>query len=114
MRRRFGAASEGSNLVTLTGPLRQVGLMLTDALLLEYAEGMPMAQVGWGRLSTPGSDRAAFGPFPVLRSHAENALLRSGAGLESARAICGRPSIRRSAGCAGAGALGTARRKSCW
>jgi 4-phytase/acid phosphatase len=27
------------------------GLLMTDALLLEYAEGLPMAQVGWGRLT---------------------------------------------------------------
>lgn len=39
-----------TNLVALTGPLRE-GLVLTDALLLEYEEGFPLSQVGWGRLS---------------------------------------------------------------
>jgi len=39
-----------TNLVALTGPLRQ-GLVMTDALLLEYAEGMPLSQVGWGRMT---------------------------------------------------------------
>jgi len=39
-----------TNLVALTGPLNQ-GLVMTDALLLEYAEGMPLSQVGWGRMT---------------------------------------------------------------
>jgi 4-phytase/acid phosphatase len=36
--------------VELQGPLR-VGEQIVDALLLEYTEGMPMKDVGWGRLS---------------------------------------------------------------
>jgi 4-phytase/acid phosphatase len=39
-----------SNLADLAGPLQE-GLVLTDALLLEYEEGFPMNQVGWGRVS---------------------------------------------------------------
>jgi 4-phytase/acid phosphatase len=52
------------NLVALTGPLQE-GLVLTDALLLEYEEGFPMAQVGWGRVS-----RADF--TELLAVHALN------------------------------------------
>ena len=44
------APGTNTNLVNLTGPLRE-GLVLTDALLLQYEEGFPMAQVGWGRVS---------------------------------------------------------------
>jgi 4-phytase/acid phosphatase len=39
-----------TNLVGLTGPLSQ-GLTMSDALLLEYAEGFPLDRVGWGRMS---------------------------------------------------------------
>lgn len=39
-----------TNLVALTGPLQE-GMTLTDALLLEYEEGFPLSQVGWGRVS---------------------------------------------------------------
>jgi len=39
-----------TNLVALTGPLRE-GMVLTDALLLEYEEGFPLDQVGWGRVT---------------------------------------------------------------
>jgi 4-phytase/acid phosphatase len=38
------------SIVGLTGPI-YLGLRLVDALELEYVEGMPMAQVGWGRLN---------------------------------------------------------------
>ncbi|MGH7997775.1 MAG: histidine-type phosphatase [Opitutaceae bacterium] len=37
------------DIVHLSGSLR-VGLTLVDALLLEYTDGLPMSQVGWGRL----------------------------------------------------------------
>jgi 4-phytase/acid phosphatase len=40
----------GDHTVDFSGPL-SLALSLTDSLLLEYAEGMPMAEVGWGRLS---------------------------------------------------------------
>ena len=40
----------GDHTVTITGPLR-TAMQITDNLLLEYAEGMPMSDVGWGRLS---------------------------------------------------------------
>ncbi len=36
--------------VELQGPLR-VGEQIVDALVLEYTEGMPMKDVGWGRLT---------------------------------------------------------------
>ncbi|MFI5356571.1 MAG: histidine-type phosphatase [Opitutales bacterium] len=36
--------------VSLDGPLH-TAMQITDNLMLEYAEGMPMAQVGWGRLT---------------------------------------------------------------
>ena len=38
--------------VTVSGPL-QTALSITDVLMLEYAEGMPLDKVGWGRV-TPG------------------------------------------------------------
>ena len=37
--------------VGFEGPLH-VGMQIVDALELEYAEGLPMAQVGWGRLTS--------------------------------------------------------------
>lgn len=36
--------------VAITGPL-QVAASMTDVFMLEYAEGMPLDQVGWGRLT---------------------------------------------------------------
>lgn len=36
--------------VSVKGPLRDA-MHITDGLILQYAEGMPMADVGWGRLS---------------------------------------------------------------
>ena len=36
--------------VSLDGSLR-TGMQIVDALILEYAEGMPMKDVGWGRLT---------------------------------------------------------------
>jgi 4-phytase/acid phosphatase len=41
---------ERDHTVAITGPLR-TAMQITDNLLLEYAEGMPMTDVGWGRLS---------------------------------------------------------------
>jgi 4-phytase/acid phosphatase len=38
------------NAVAITGPLRD-GMRCTDNFILEYAEGMPLSDVGWGRLS---------------------------------------------------------------
>ena len=40
----------GDHTVALKGPL-QTAMQITDNLMLEYAEGMPMQDVGWGRLS---------------------------------------------------------------
>ncbi len=40
----------GDSTVTVQGPLR-TAMQITDNLMLEYAEGMPMAEVGWGRLT---------------------------------------------------------------
>ena len=37
-------------LVTITGPLL-IGQRCTEIFLLEYAEGMPLADVGWGRVN---------------------------------------------------------------
>ncbi len=39
-----------SHIVSLGGSLR-TGMVLTDALLSEYVDAQPMAQVGWGRVS---------------------------------------------------------------
>jgi 4-phytase / acid phosphatase len=36
--------------VTVSGPL-QTALSITDVLMLEYAEGMPLEKVGWGRVT---------------------------------------------------------------
>jgi len=43
----------GDHTAELTGTM-SLSLRLTDALLLEYAEGMPMSEVGWGRLTPEG------------------------------------------------------------
>jgi 4-phytase/acid phosphatase len=48
----FEAPSElaaGASALKLTGPLA-VGSSLSENLLLEYAQGLPLDQVGWGRL----------------------------------------------------------------
>ena len=37
--------------VSLDGSLR-IGMQIVDALMLEYTEGMPMKDVGWGRLTS--------------------------------------------------------------
>ena len=42
---------EFDHTVAVQGPVR-TAMQITDALLLEYAEGMPMEQVGWGRLDS--------------------------------------------------------------
>src|ERR1019366_5035717 len=42
---------EGDHTVGIEGSLR-TAMQVTDALLLEYTEGMPMAEVGWGRLTS--------------------------------------------------------------
>ncbi len=44
------APGKGDNVVALRGPLF-TGLSLTDLFMLEYANGMPLAEVGWGRLT---------------------------------------------------------------
>jgi 4-phytase/acid phosphatase len=46
----FGVSPGPAELLDLEGPLHRAE-QLTDDLLLEYAEGMPMAEVGWGRMS---------------------------------------------------------------
>lgn len=38
------------HVVAMKGPLRSA-MQITDNLMLEYAEGMPLPEVGWGRLS---------------------------------------------------------------
>ena len=38
------------HVVAMKGPLR-AAMQITDNLMLEYAEGMPLPEVGWGRLS---------------------------------------------------------------
>jgi 4-phytase/acid phosphatase len=38
-----------SNMVAMTGPVR-VAFQCTEALLLEYTDGMPQSDVGWGRV----------------------------------------------------------------
>jgi 4-phytase/acid phosphatase len=40
----------GGNAVAIRGPLRDA-MRCTDGFVLEYAEGMPLPDVGWGRLS---------------------------------------------------------------
>lgn len=40
---------EPKYLITVTGPLR-AGLLCTESLALEYADGMPASDVGWGRM----------------------------------------------------------------
>jgi 4-phytase/acid phosphatase len=44
-------AGEYDHTVALEGPVR-AGMRITDALLLEYTEGLPMQDVGWGRLDS--------------------------------------------------------------
>jgi 4-phytase / acid phosphatase len=41
---------EREHVVSLRGPVQVAGSM-TDVLMLEYANGLPMSQVGWGRLT---------------------------------------------------------------
>jgi 4-phytase/acid phosphatase len=41
---------KGDHTVSLTGPLTTAS-SIVDVLMLEYAEGMPMERVGWGRLT---------------------------------------------------------------
>jgi len=41
---------EGDHTVGVEGSLR-TAMQVTDALLLEYTEGMPMSDVGWGRMT---------------------------------------------------------------
>jgi 4-phytase / acid phosphatase len=43
------AAGQKDYLVKLTGPLR-AALLCTDSFLLEYTDGMPLADVGWGKV----------------------------------------------------------------
>lgn len=42
-------SGEWDNLVKLTGPLR-AALITTESLILEYADGKPASEVGWGRV----------------------------------------------------------------
>ena len=45
------APDRGSgSVVAIDGPLR-IGMRCTDNFILEYAEGMPLSDVGWGRVS---------------------------------------------------------------
>ncbi|WP_162539577.1 histidine-type phosphatase [Granulicella sp. WH15] len=53
---------KGDHLVELQGPLPQASSFSED-LLLEYADGMPMAQVGWGNV-----DQAQLSRFLELHS----------------------------------------------
>jgi 4-phytase/acid phosphatase len=42
-------SGEPKYLMTVSGPLR-AGLLCTESLVLEYADGMPASDVGWGRM----------------------------------------------------------------
>lgn len=42
----------GASIVSLTGALNQSTIV--DSLVLEYVDGMPMSEVGWGRLTPDG------------------------------------------------------------
>jgi 4-phytase/acid phosphatase len=46
------APGAGENMVSVRSPLATAG-SITDSFMLEYANGLPMSEVGWGRL-TPG------------------------------------------------------------
>ncbi|HVW22615.1 MAG TPA: histidine-type phosphatase [Opitutaceae bacterium] len=50
LRMPWDARPGKAEVIDFDGPLHKAE-NLTDDLLLEYAEGMPMAQVGWGRMS---------------------------------------------------------------
>lgn len=41
--------SLGPHIVSLTGPL-YLGMVFTDTFLMEYVEGRPLSEVGWGRV----------------------------------------------------------------
>jgi 4-phytase / acid phosphatase len=43
-------AGESDHIVDIHGPLEE-GMRVTDSLILEYADGMPLSQVGWGRVT---------------------------------------------------------------
>jgi 4-phytase/acid phosphatase len=43
------SAGEKNYLVKITGPLR-AGSLCTESLVLEYTDGMPLSDVGWGRV----------------------------------------------------------------
>jgi len=53
---------EGNDLIGTTGPLDHAKTFIEN-LMLEYAEGMPAADVGWGRV-----DRAAFSDLAQLHA----------------------------------------------
>jgi 4-phytase/acid phosphatase len=53
---------EGNDLISTTGPLNFAKTFIEN-LMLEYAEGMPAADVGWGRV-----DRAAFADLAQLHA----------------------------------------------
>lgn len=40
----------GENVTTVTGPLAKAG-SITDAFMLQFSEGLPMSEVGWGRIT---------------------------------------------------------------
>ncbi len=46
------SASEKTGLTSLSGPV-ELGSTAVEDFILEYADGMPMADVGWGRVDAP-------------------------------------------------------------
>lgn len=44
------APGSGENVTTLSGPLAKAG-SITDLFMLQFSEGLPMSDVGWGRLT---------------------------------------------------------------
>jgi 4-phytase/acid phosphatase len=59
--------SKRDNGVALSGPLH-VGATLSEMLLLEYAQGMPADQVGWGAAASPSAIAAVI-PLHTLYSN---------------------------------------------
>jgi 4-phytase/acid phosphatase len=97
------AAGKGDHAAELRGPLSTAGT-LSENLLLEYAEGMPAAQVGWGcvrgdNLQTLVDLHTASFDFmqraePIARMQASNLLdhvRRSLAQAASGHAVAGSP-----------------------
>ena len=84
--------------VVITGPLL-IGQRCAEVFLLEYAEGLPLAQVGWGRIDRPVLTELmrlhslgfilAHGTFYVAQEKASNLMSHIGRSLE--QAVQGKP-----------------------